>query len=117
MRKYPRYFFDTFTKLGDMDAELRELGTTFFGGSEPGMADLMIWPWIERLPMMASCWPGDEVKYSVPASLGHYAAWVRAMAEVAAVKQYGLTTEQHTQFWQQMQQQARGEDYTYDFLL
>ena len=39
-------------KLGDMDEELGSLGTTFFGGNAPDMADYMIWPWIERLPIM-----------------------------------------------------------------
>ena len=104
-------------RLGDMDAELRELGTTFFGGSRPGMADLMVWPWVERLPMLAACWPEDKVKYKVPATLRHYAAWVRAMREVAAVKEYSLTSEQLVQYWQQMRRHDRGEEYTYDFLL
>ena len=41
-------------KLGDMDEELKSLGTTFFGGNIPEMSDYMIWPWIERLPIMVS---------------------------------------------------------------
>ena len=39
------------------------------------------------------------------------------MREVAAVKEYGLTTEQLVQYWQQMRRHDRGEEYTYDFLL
>ena len=32
--------------------ELRRLGTPFFGGEKPDMTDFMIWPWIERLPII-----------------------------------------------------------------
>ena len=39
-------------KLGEIDAELKMLGTPFFGGQTPNMTDFMIWPWIERLPCM-----------------------------------------------------------------
>lgn len=34
-----------------LEAELNKRGTPFFGGKEPGMADYMIWPWIERIDM------------------------------------------------------------------
>ena len=39
-------------KLGEIDSELKMLGTPFFGGQSPNMTDYMIWPWIERLPIM-----------------------------------------------------------------
>ena len=39
-------------KLGEIDAELKKLGTPFFGGEKPSMTDYMIWPWIERLPIL-----------------------------------------------------------------
>ena len=39
-------------KLGEIDAELKKLGTPFFGGDKPSMTDYMIWPWNERLPML-----------------------------------------------------------------
>jgi pyrimidodiazepine synthase len=30
------------------DKELAKRGTAFFGGNQPGILDLMIWPWCER---------------------------------------------------------------------
>lgn len=39
-------------KLGESDAELKKLGTPFFGGDKPSMTDYMIWPWNERLSML-----------------------------------------------------------------
>ena len=40
------------SKLEEMDTELKKLNTPFFGGNKPNMTDYMIWPWIERLPML-----------------------------------------------------------------
>lgn len=42
--------------LETFENELIKRGSKFFGGSEPGMLDLMIWPWCERadlLPILA----------------------------------------------------------------
>lgn len=100
-------------KLGEIDAELKMLGTPFFGGQTPNMTDFMIWPWIERLPCMSLCWPGE--KFDVPSSLAQYNGWVEKMREVPAVKQYAVTTDQHFQFRQEMM--TKTKDWNYDFLL
>ncbi|CAH1104325.1 unnamed protein product [Psylliodes chrysocephalus] len=34
--------------LQDLENELGQRGTPFFGGENPGMVDYMIWPWAER---------------------------------------------------------------------
>ena len=47
------------SKLSEMDAELKRKGTPFFGGDKPAMVDFMIWPHIERLPMIVSKVPDD----------------------------------------------------------
>lgn len=38
--------------LDKYEEELKKRGTTFFGGSEPGMLDYMVWPWYERLGLL-----------------------------------------------------------------
>lgn len=38
-----------FTALNLFDQELRTRRTDFFGGSQPGLLDYIIWPWYERL--------------------------------------------------------------------
>ena len=39
--------------LQPFEEELNKRGTPFFGGDRPGMLDYMIWPWVERLPVLA----------------------------------------------------------------
>ena len=99
-------------KLGEMDAELKMLGTPFFGGLSPGMTDFMIWPMIERLGVMGLMFPGE--KFEVPSSLQQYNGWEEAMRAVPAVYQYALTPEQHFQYRQEMKKTS---DWNYDFLL
>jgi len=41
-------FNEALSGLEFFDRELAKRGTPFFGGSKPGMLDLMIWPWCER---------------------------------------------------------------------
>ena len=84
-----------------------------FGGESPNMTDYMIWPWIERLPIMVLCWHGE--KFDVPSSLQQYNGWVEKMLQVPAVKQYAVTTDQHFQFRQEMM--TKTKDWNYDFLL
>lgn len=41
-------FNEILNGLEAFDEELGKRGTTYFGGDQPGMLDLMIWPWSER---------------------------------------------------------------------
>lgn len=41
-------FKEALTGLEIFDKELVKRKTPFFGGNEPGILDLMIWPWCER---------------------------------------------------------------------
>ncbi|KAG0710578.1 Pyrimidodiazepine synthase [Chionoecetes opilio] len=38
--------------LDPLEAELKERNTKYFFGETPGMLDYMIWPWMERLPVV-----------------------------------------------------------------
>lgn len=38
-----------FTALDFIQNELRERGSKFLDGEQPGYADYMMWPWFERL--------------------------------------------------------------------
>ena len=56
--------------------------------------------------------PEEKFDYP-PAGLNHFTAWLEEMWKVPAVKEYGLTPQQHMEFKRQM-----GESLTnYDFLI
>ncbi|XP_076297952.1 pyrimidodiazepine synthase [Lasioglossum baleicum] len=39
--------------LEEFEKELASRGTVFFGGAQPGMLDLLMWPWVERKKSMS----------------------------------------------------------------
>jgi len=82
-----------------MDAELKKKGSKFFSGSEVGMYDLMVWPWIERLPAHNILYPREGLE--VPGELVNLQAWIKNMWELPAVKAYGLKGEVHAKFYSQ----------------
>jgi len=100
------------SKLEEMDKELGDLGTPFFGGDNPNMTDYMLWPWNERLPMLNVIWPDEDYSLQT-SSLQNYQRWVQSMLQDAAVKQYALSTDNHMEFRKQMM----SSPVNYDFLL
>ena len=82
-----------------MEIELRSKGTKFFSGKEVGMYDLMIWPWMERLPVYNILYPGEGLE--VPKEFGNLLAWIKDMWELPAVKAYGLKGDIHAKFYVQ----------------
>ena len=76
------------------------------------MTDFMIWPIIERLPVMGVRFPGE--KFEVPSSLHQFHGWEEAMRGVPDVYQYALTPEQHVQYYQELTKKC---DWNFDFLL
>lgn len=48
--------------LSNFERELRNRGTLFYGGSKPGMLDLMIWPWCERAEILKIFGNGNLLK-------------------------------------------------------
>merc|ERR1711970_580014 len=82
-----------------MEIELRSKGTKFFSGKEVGMYDLMVWPWMERLPVYNILYPGEGLE--IPCVLKHLHAWIKNMWEIPAVKAYGLKEEVYAKFYTQ----------------
>ena len=82
-----------------MEIELRSKGTKFFSGKEVGMYDLMVWPWMERLPVYNILYPGEGLE--IPCVLKNLQAWMRDMWEIPAVKTYGLKEEVYAKFYTQ----------------
>jgi len=88
------------SELSPFEIELARRGTTFFGGELPGMVDYMIWPWIERLPIMKSFFPDLNDYENAKKENPKLEQWRQAMKEDSAVKEFFLSPETHIQFAQ-----------------
>ncbi|XP_018018710.1 glutathione S-transferase omega-1 isoform X2 [Hyalella azteca] len=80
--------------LDVFDKELAKRGTKFFGGSQPGLLDLAIWPWFERMPLL----PLVFHRTALTAKQANLMKWVSAMEEVPAVKALLIPAEEHAKF-------------------
>lgn len=85
--------------LAPFEKELEKRGTTYFGGNDaPGMPDYMIWPWIERLPVVKLYHPALSDYESAKKENPRLENWRQVMKEDPAVKAFYLTPEQHKRF-------------------
>jgi len=91
-----------------VEAELKKRGSKFFCGEKPGMLDYMMWPWLERIPVLA------KIGMSPPKLQG-MDEYMANMWKIDAVKQYGLSVDEHYQFLKQMKEM--GDEVDYDFLI
>ncbi|XP_072045441.1 glutathione S-transferase omega-1-like [Amphiura filiformis] len=82
------------TELGKLDAELKQRGTNFFGGEQPGMVDYMIWPFFARFTSHFVF--GDNA--DLPDSLPVLQAYKARMMEDPTVKSSILPDKAYTEF-------------------
>lgn len=79
-----------------LDQEYTRRGTKFFfGNSHPGMADLMIWPWIEKLPF-------GTKRIGKTVDIKNYpnlAKWEKLMLEQEAVQLFFVAPEDTETFF------------------
>ncbi|KAG7189805.1 hypothetical protein KM043_017465 [Ampulex compressa] len=89
-------FDNALAGLEEFDRELARRGTPFFGGSSPGMLDLMIWPWCERADIIRTL-RGDQ--FVLPRDrFSRLLEWRSAMKEDPAVRRSYLDTEVHAKY-------------------
>ncbi|XP_072044775.1 glutathione S-transferase omega-1-like [Amphiura filiformis] len=70
------------TELGKLGEKLKDRGTNFFGGDQPGMVDFVIWPFFTRF---RSFWVLGE-NADLPDSLPVLQTWKARMMEDPTVK-------------------------------
>nr|QST14959.1 GSTomega protein [Diaphanosoma celebensis] len=82
--------------LSTFEEELTQRGTPFFGGLRPGILDYMIWPWVERLPVLPILSQGLVVlpKDQIPLLM----KWYDAMTQDDAVKESFISAENHAKY-------------------
>ncbi|XP_072017547.1 glutathione S-transferase omega-1-like [Amphiura filiformis] len=82
------------TEFGKLNEKLKNRGTTFFGGDQPGMVDFMLWPFIVRVK---SYWVlGENV--DLPDSFAFLQAWKAHMMEDPTVKSTILPDKAYDEF-------------------
>jgi len=103
-------FDEVLSGLEVFDKELAKRGTSFFGGSKPGMLDLMIWPWCERVDILKIL---RSEQFVIPSErFRRLLEWRSAMKKDAAVKVSCLEPEIHVKY---MKSRATGTPQ-YDIL-
>ncbi|ODN04195.1 Pyrimidodiazepine synthase [Orchesella cincta] len=84
--------------LKPFEEELTKRGSLYFAGEQPGMLDYMIWPWIERIPILKSKVPDlfdyDAAKKQNP----HLENWRQGMKKDPTVAKFLISPEDHLQF-------------------
>ena len=110
-KKRSEMFNEVKKTLDCMNMELKNNGSKFFSGDSVGMTDLMVWPWIERLPAYKVLMPGANL--DIPVELNSLLAWIKNMWEEPAVKAYGLDGETHAKYYMQ----NSSDNCNYDMLL
>lgn len=85
---------ETYLKCVDtIENVLKKRATPYFGGDKPGLADIYVWPFFERIEgfrLFDGGFPSDRFPL--------LAAWMSKMLEVPAVKSFLLTNKQHDEF-------------------
>ncbi|XP_074101708.1 pyrimidodiazepine synthase-like [Cotesia typhae] len=89
-------FEEALKVLEFFDRELVSRASPFFGGSKPGMVDLMIWPWFERADIIRIM-RGEN--YVIPRErVPRIMEWKAAMKEDPGVKVSCLEPEVHAKY-------------------
>ncbi|XP_054274866.1 pyrimidodiazepine synthase-like isoform X2 [Macrosteles quadrilineatus] len=81
------------------DLELANRGTPFFGGSQPGMVDYMIWPWFERFGAAKIVFGEQfDMTSKYQAEIPHIVPWVDKMLKDQVVQKHLLDFSKHSMF-------------------
>lgn len=94
----PEVYNEALANLEIFNQELAKRRTPFFGGSKPGMVDLMIWPWCERADVIRII-QGEQ--FIIPRDrFRRLLEWKTAMKEDPAVRKSYLDAEVHAKYIQ-----------------
>lgn len=83
--------------LSTFERDLANRGTPFFGGTKPGMLDLMIWPWCERAEILKLFGNANLLKKDKYRRL---LEWSRRMALEPTVKRSMMDSDTHIKYLQ-----------------
>lgn len=87
---------NAYVVLEEFEVELANRKTPFFGGEQPGMLDLMIWPWSER-SKLPGILKNEEFKFPKE-KFPNLVIWRVAMQQNEAVRDTIIDLETHIKF-------------------
>ncbi|CAH1124876.1 unnamed protein product [Ceutorhynchus assimilis] len=83
--------------LTNFERELHNRGTAYFGGTKPGMLDLMIWPWCERAEILKIFGNSNLLKKDKYRNL---LEWCKRMTEESTIKRSMMESATHIKYLQ-----------------
>jgi len=95
--------------IRSLQAEIEKLSKKYIGGDNPGMADYMIWPWLERLPAVIGLSKLGDMKTYLKENFPRLEQYRQDMLEDAAVKAVAYSDELHYEYGLHHLKQGRGE--------
>ncbi|XP_076170173.1 pyrimidodiazepine synthase [Ptiloglossa arizonensis] len=81
--------------LVEFEEELKIRGTTFFGGTQPGMLDILMWPWVERRKSLSLIYQ-KSISFN-DGSFSHIMEWIREMKAQPFVQENECSHEKFAQ--------------------
>ncbi|XP_069700913.1 pyrimidodiazepine synthase-like isoform X2 [Periplaneta americana] len=83
-------------ELDVFEKELATRGTAFYAGAEPGMLDLMLWPWCQRVEMQRHL---EGPQFELPQErFPRLTAWLQAMIAHEAVQLSYIPPQSYAKF-------------------
>lgn len=91
-----------------LEDELKNSGTTFFGGDTVGMIDYMIWPWFERVEAITIAYNLKPLSHK---RFSHIQQWMANMSHDGAVQSVMVRTEDHIGYLNSIKEQNPNYDF------
>lgn len=95
--------------IGSLQGEIEKQSKKFIGGDKPGMADYMIWPWLERLPAVIGITKLGDMKTYLKENFPRLEQYRQDMLEDSAVKAVAFSDELHYEYGLHHLKLGRGE--------
>ncbi|XP_078049092.1 pyrimidodiazepine synthase [Augochlora pura] len=99
-RKLNEIIVEISSLLKEFEKELETRGTIFFGGFQPGMLDIFMWPWVERRKSLSLIY--KEPMSPDNSSFTHIVEWVQNMKGQPFVQENECCHEKFAQLIENM---------------
>ncbi|XP_003695287.1 pyrimidodiazepine synthase [Apis florea] len=81
--------------LVEFEEELKTRGTVYFGGTQPGMLDILMWPWVERRKSLSLIY--EEPTHFNDGNFSHLMKWMQEMKAQPFIQENECSHEKFAQ--------------------